>query len=67
MEIFELNVGLMVYLIGKIMVNNVFLMDKDDVVVFEKLCDLGVLFDVCKVLNDVKKNLFDLINKVNVK
>lgn len=56
----------MVYLIGKIMVNNVLFMDKDDVVIFEKMCDFGVEFDVCKVLNDIKKDLFDLISKVNV-
>lgn len=52
---------------GKTMVNNVLSMDKDDVAAFEKLRDLGVSFDVRKVPNDAKKNLFDLINKANVK
>ena len=51
---------------GKTMVNNVLSMDKDDVATFEKLRDLGVTFDVRKVPNDSKKDLFDLINKANV-
>ena len=52
---------------GKTMVNNVLSMDKEDVATFEKLRDLGVKFDVRKVPNDSKKNLFDLIQKANVK
>ena len=48
------------------MVNNVLSMDKDDVACFEKLRDLGVEFDVRKVPNDSKKDLFDLIKKANV-
>ena len=32
---------------------------------FEKLRDLGVTFDVRKVPNDSKKDLFDLIKKAN--
>ena len=51
---------------GKTMVNNVLSMDKDDVATFEKLRDLGVKFDVRKVPNDSKKDLFELINKANV-
>ncbi|TWT14265.1 PTS sugar transporter subunit IIB [Streptococcus sp. sy010] len=66
-EIEELNVGSMAHSTGKTMVNNVLSMDKDDVAVFEKLRDLGVKFDVRKVPNDSKKDLFDLINKANVK
>jgi hypothetical protein len=50
---------------GKTMVNNVLSMDKDDVATFEKLRDLGVKFDVRKVPNDSKKDLFELINKFN--
>ncbi|MGT2926791.1 PTS sugar transporter subunit IIB [Streptococcus cuniculipharyngis] len=65
-EIKELNVGSMAHSTGKTMVNNVLSMDKDDVAVFEKLRDLGVAFDVRKVPNDSKKDLFDLINKANV-
>ena len=48
------------------MVNNVLSMDKEDVATFEKMRDLGVEFDVRKVPNDSKKDLFDLINKANV-
>ncbi|MFS1663623.1 PTS sugar transporter subunit IIB [Streptococcus sp. zg-JUN1979] len=63
----ELNVGSMAHSTGKTMVNNVLSMDKDDVSTFEKLRDLGVTFDVRKVPNDAPKNLFDLINKADVK
>ncbi|SUN64819.1 PTS system mannose-specific transporter subunit IIAB [Streptococcus dysgalactiae subsp. equisimilis] len=66
-EIEELNVGSMAHSTGKTMVNNVLSMNKEDVATFEKLRDLGVKFDVRKVPNDSKKNLFDLIQKANVK
>ncbi|WP_284119805.1 PTS sugar transporter subunit IIB [Streptococcus canis] len=66
-EIKELNVGSMAHSTGKTMVNNVLSMDKEDVATFEKLRDLGVTFDVRKVPNDAKKNLFELIQKANVK
>ena len=66
LEIKELNVGSMAHSTGKTMVNNVLSMDKDDVATFEKLRDLGVKFDVRKVPNDSKKDLFELINKANV-
>lgn len=62
----ELNVGSMAHSTGKTMVNNVLSMDKDDVATFEKLRDLGVKFDVRKVPNDSKKDLFDLIKAANV-
>ena len=65
-DIKELNVGSMAHSTGKTMVNNVLSMDKDDVAAFEKLRDLGVQFDVRKVPNDSKKDLFELINKANV-
>ncbi len=65
-EIKELNVGSMAHSTGKTMVNNVLSMDKEDVATFEKLRDLGVQFDVRKVPNDGKKDLFELINKANV-
>lgn len=63
----SLNVGSMAHSEGKTMVNKVLSMDKDDVATFEKLRDLGVEFDVRKVPNDSKANLFDLIKKANVK
>lgn len=65
-EIKELNVGSMAHSTGKTMVNNVLSMDKDDVAAFEKLQELGVEFDVRKVPNDSKKNLFELIKKANI-
>ena len=61
-----LNVGSMAHSTGKTMVNNVLSMDKEDVATFEKLRELGVEFDVRKVPNDSKKDLFDLISKANV-
>ncbi|HHH4922350.1 TPA: PTS sugar transporter subunit IIB [Streptococcus pyogenes] len=66
-EINELNVGSMAHSTGKTMVNNVLSMDKEDVATFEKLRDLGVTFDFRKVPNDSKKNLFELIQKANIK
>lgn len=63
----ELNVGSMAHSTGKTMVNTVLSMDKDDVKTFEKLRDLGVKFDVRKVPNDSQKDLFDLINKADIK
>ncbi|ABJ62855.1 PTS mannose transporter subunit IIAB [Leuconostoc mesenteroides subsp. dextranicum] len=63
----SLNVGSMAHSEGKTMVNKVLSMDKNDVATFEKLRDLGVEFDVRKVPNDSKANLFDLIKKANVK
>ncbi|WP_019791940.1 PTS system mannose/fructose/N-acetylgalactosamine-transporter subunit IIB, partial [Streptococcus sobrinus] len=62
----ELNVGSMAHSTGKTVVNNVLSMDKDDVATFEKLRDLGVKFDVRKVPNDSKKDLFDLIEKAHI-
>lgn len=62
----ELNVGSMAHSTGKIMVSQALSMDKDDVATFEKLRELGVTFDVRKVPNDSKKDLFEMINKANV-
>ncbi len=56
----ELNVGSMAHSTGKTMVNNVCLWTKT-MLLAEKLRDLGVEFDVRKVPNDSKKDLFDLI------
>ena len=61
-----LNVGSMAHSTGKIMLNKVLSMDKDDVATFEKLRDLGVKFDVRKVPADSKSDLFGLIKKANV-
>ncbi|GFH42669.1 PTS mannose transporter subunit EIIAB [Lactococcus hodotermopsidis] len=62
-----INVGSMAHSTGKTMVNKVLSMDKKDVETFEKLRDLGVTFDVRKVPNDSKADLFDLIKKADVK
>lgn len=62
-----LNVGSMAHSTGKTMLNSVLSVNKDDVAAFEKLRDLGVQFDVRKVPNDSKSDLFALINKADVK
>lgn len=62
-----LNVGSMAHSTGKTMLNSVLSVSKDDVAAFEKLRDLGVKFDVRKVPNDSKSDLFALINKADVK
>jgi Phosphotransferase system, mannose/fructose/N-acetylgalactosamine-specific component IIB len=49
------------------MVNKVLSMDKDDVETYKKLKDLGVKFDVRKVPNDSKEDLFALIDKADIK
>lgn len=61
-----INVGSMAHSKGKTMVNSVLSMDKTDVETFEKLRDLGIKFDVRKVPNDSKSDLFALIKKANV-
>ncbi|KKF91932.1 PTS system mannost-specific transporter subunits IIAB [Lactococcus garvieae] len=62
-----LNVGSIAHSTGKTMLNSVLSVNKDDVAAFEKLRDLGVKFDVRKVPNDSKSDLFALINKADVK
>lgn len=62
-----LNVGSMAHSTGKTMLNSVLSVNKDDVAAFEKLRDLGVKFDVRKVPNASKSDLFALINKADVK
>jgi len=62
-EIEEVNVGSMAHSTGKVVVNNVLSMGKDDVKAFEKLKELGLKFDVRKVPNDSRANLDELLNK----
>lgn len=57
-----LNVGSMSHSTGKTVINTVLSMNKEDVETFEKLRDLGVKFDVRKVPNDSKADLFKLID-----
>ncbi|MDR2833098.1 MAG: mannose/fructose/sorbose PTS transporter subunit IIA [Streptococcaceae bacterium] len=61
----ELNVGSMAHSKGKVMVNSVLSMDQADVDVFKHLKDVGVGFDVRKVPNDGKKDLFKLISEAD--
>lgn len=63
----SINVGSMAHSTGKTMLNSVLSVDKTDVSAFEKMRDLGVTFDVRKVPNDAKADLFGLIQKANVK
>ncbi|QIL50370.1 PTS mannose transporter subunit IIAB [Weissella coleopterorum] len=63
----SINVGSMAHSTGKTMVNKVLSMDQADVATFEKLSGLGVKFDVRKVPSDSKADLFNLIQKANVK
>ena len=60
-EIKELNIGSMAHSVGKVLVNNVLSMDQKDVDTYKELRDLGVEFDVRKVSNDSKSDLFKLI------
>lgn len=63
----SINVGSMAHSTGKTMLNSVLSVNKDDVAAFEKMRDAGVTFDVRKVPNDSKSDLFALIQKANVK
>jgi len=60
-EIPELNVGSMAHSAGKVQINNVLSVDQNDVDTFKKLNELGVKFDVRKVSNDSRSDLFKLI------
>ena len=60
-EIPELNVGSMAHSAGKVQINNVLSVDQNDVDTFKKLSELGVKFDVRKVSNDSRSDLFKLI------
>ncbi|MFC4652059.1 PTS sugar transporter subunit IIB [Lactococcus nasutitermitis] len=62
-----INVGSMAHSTGKTMLNSVLSADQTDVAAFEKMRDLGVTFDVRKVPNDSKSDLFALIQKANIK
>lgn len=58
----ELNVGSMAHSTGKVLVNTVLSMDQNDVDTYKKLADLGVKFDVRKVVADKPEDLFKLIS-----
>lgn len=58
-----LNVGSMAHSVGKVAVNKVLSLDKDDVETFEKLKKDGVKFDVRKVPSDSPENMDSILNK----
>lgn len=62
-DIKEINVGSMAHTTGKVAVNKVLSLGKEDVETFEKLKKLGVTFDVRKVPADSKENMDELLKK----
>ncbi|MBS4534490.1 mannose/fructose/sorbose PTS transporter subunit IIB [Clostridium sp. D2Q-14] len=62
-DIKEVNVGSMAHSTGKVAVNKVLSMGKEDVANFERLKELGVKFDVRKVPNDSSVRLDELLNR----
>ena len=62
-DIKELNVGSMAHSVGKVAVNKVLSLGKEDVETFEKLKAKGIKFDVRKVPSDSRENMDDIINK----
>lgn len=63
MDIDTVNVGSMAHSVGKVMVNKVLSMNKNDVEVFEQLKQKNVKFDVRKVPNDSASNMDELLKK----
>ncbi|WP_414839760.1 mannose/fructose/sorbose PTS transporter subunit IIA [Carnobacterium sp. TMP28] len=59
----EINVGSMAHSVGKVVVNNVLSMSKEDVEAFNQLKQKGVKFDVRKVPNDSGSNMEDILKK----
>ncbi len=62
-DIKELNVGSMAHSVGKVAVNKVLSLGKDDVKTFEELKSLGISFDVRKVPADSKENMDEIVSK----
>ncbi len=62
-DIKEVNVGSMAHSVGKVVVNKVLSMGKEDVEAFEKLKEKGIKFDVRKVPNDSKANMEEILKK----
>ena len=61
-EIKELNIGSMAHSVGKVMVSTSLSMDQNDVETYKKLDDLGIKFDVRKVVADKSGDLFKMIS-----
>jgi PTS system mannose-specific IIB component len=62
-EIKELNIGSMAHSVGKVAVNKVLSLGKEDVAAFDKLKEKGIAFDVRKVPSDSKDNMDAIIEK----
>ncbi|EES50950.1 PTS mannose transporter subunit IIAB [Clostridium botulinum] len=58
-----INVGSMAHSIGKVQLNKVLAMDKEDVDIFDKLKKAGMNFDVRKVPTDSKENMDQILKK----
>ncbi|NFA42265.1 PTS mannose transporter subunit IIAB [Clostridium botulinum] len=58
-----INVGSMAHSIGKVQLNKVLAMDKEDVDIFDKLKKAGIDFDVRKVPSDSKENMDQILKK----
>ena len=58
-----LNIGSMAHSVGKVLVNKVISMGKEDVATFKELKQLGIKFDVRKVPADGQDNLDALLQK----
>ena len=59
----EVNVGSMAHSTGKVVVNKVLSMGREDVEAFEKMQAKGIHFDVRKVPNDSRDNMDDILKK----
>ncbi|WP_180368347.1 PTS sugar transporter subunit IIB, partial [Oenococcus oeni] len=62
-DIKELNIGSMSHAVGKVAVNKVLSLGKEDVEAFDGLKKLGVKFDVRKVPGDSSENMDNIVNK----
>jgi PTS system mannose-specific IIB component len=65
-DIKEVNVGSMAHSTGKVVVNKVLSMGREDVEAFEKMKAKGIHFDVRKVPNDSRANMDDILKKARV-
>lgn len=62
-DIKELNIGSMAHSVGKVAVNKVLSLGKEDVETFDKLKSKGITFDVRKVPTDSKEDMNAIIEK----
>ncbi|KRM82652.1 PTS system, mannose-specific IIAB component [Ligilactobacillus ruminis DSM 20403 = NBRC 102161] len=62
-DIKELNIGSMAHSVGKVAVNKVLSLGKEDVETFDKLKKIGVKFDVRKVPTDSHDNMDEIVDK----